>query len=54
MTGKVGSLNTEMDEYFPSLTTDDSTLIFTRLINDNRALMGNLQEDIFISQKGLI
>ena len=46
-----GSINTEMDEYFPSLTTDDSTLIFTRLINDNRALMGNLQEDIFISQK---
>ena len=46
-----GIINTEMDEYFPSLTTDDSTLIFTRLVNDNRALLGNLQEDIFISHK---
>ena len=45
-------INTQDPEYFPSLTADDSTLLFTRLIDDNR-VMDRLQkqEDIFITSK---
>ena len=44
-------VNTEMPEYFPSITADDSTLLFTRKIEDNRAPMGYKQEEIFVATK---
>ena len=44
-------INTEMPEYFPSVTADDSTLLFTRRINDRRAVFGGVQEDIFVTKK---
>ncbi|MFP5470349.1 MAG: OmpA family protein [Bacteroidia bacterium] len=46
--GKV--VNTDRDEYFPSLTADDELLLFTRNIKDERALNAQkIQEDIFVS-----
>jgi outer membrane protein OmpA-like peptidoglycan-associated protein/tetratricopeptide (TPR) repeat protein len=58
------SINSEFDEYWPSLTADEQTLIFTRLIPiDNEVgikMIGNknpvidlqsVQEDFFISEK---
>jgi len=45
------SINTKMPEYFPSTTADDSTLLFTRMINDIRAPFGTKQEEIFVSKK---
>ncbi len=58
------SINSEFDEYWPSLTADEKTLIFTRLIPiDNEVgikMIGNrnpiidlksVQEDFFISEK---
>lgn len=44
-------VNTEMPEYFPSITADDSTLLFTRMVKDDLAPLGNKQEDIFITNK---
>ena len=44
-------VNSAMPEYFPSVTADDSTLLFTRMINDERAPLGTKQEDIFVSQR---
>ncbi len=44
-------VNTSNPEYFPSLTADDSTLLFTRMIEDSRAPFGTKQEDIFVSNK---
>ena len=44
-------VNTTNPEYFPSVTADDSTLLFTRMIEDSRAPMGTRQEDIFVSKK---
>ncbi|MBM78951.1 MAG: hypothetical protein CL846_10765 [Crocinitomicaceae bacterium] len=44
-------INTDMPEYFPSITADDSTLLFTRMVKDNLAPMGNKQEDIFTETK---
>jgi len=44
-------VNTSNPEYFPSVTADDSTLLFTRMIEDSRAPMGTRQEDIFVSKK---
>ena len=44
-------VNTEMPEYFPSLTADDSTLLFTRRLDDRRAAFGGKQEDIYVSKK---
>ncbi len=44
-------INTEMPEYFPSVTADDSTMLFTRRINDKRAVFGGKQEDIFVAKK---
>ena len=44
------SINTELPEYFPSVTADDSTFLFTRRVNDISAPMGR-QEDIFVSKK---
>lgn len=43
-------VNTEGGEYFPSLTVDQSKIIFTRLFKDPK-LGGNYQEDFFISTK---
>lgn len=43
-------VNTEFDEYYPCLTADESALLFTRLIPDDRSSAGK-QEDFFISRK---
>jgi outer membrane protein OmpA-like peptidoglycan-associated protein len=44
-------VNTDRDEYFPSLTADDELLLFTRNIKDQRAMAGQgIQEDIFVSR----
>jgi hypothetical protein len=44
-------INTDRDEYFPSLTADDELLLFTRNIKDQRAMAGQgIQEDIFVSR----
>ena len=45
------NVNTERPEYFPSLTADDQTLLFTRDIIDATAVGAGHQEDIWISQK---
>lgn len=44
------NINTDRPEYYPSLTTDDQTLLFTRLILDPAAPRG-MQEDIFVTKK---
>ena len=44
------SINTELPEYFPSITADDSTFLFTRRVNDLSA-PGGRQEDIFVSNR---
>jgi outer membrane protein OmpA-like peptidoglycan-associated protein/Tol biopolymer transport system component len=44
------SINTELPEYFPSITADDSTFLFTRRVNDLSA-PGGRQEEIFVSKK---
>jgi flagellar motor protein MotB len=44
------SINTEFDEYYPCITADESTLLFTRKIADSRSAIG-FQEDFFISTK---
>jgi outer membrane protein OmpA-like peptidoglycan-associated protein/Tol biopolymer transport system component len=46
------SINTELPEYFPSITADDSTFMFTRRVNDISAA-GGKQEDIFVSKRNL-
>lgn len=45
------SVNTQLNEYFPCLTADNQTLLFTRLLNDPNSFTGR-QEDFFISVKG--
>jgi len=53
------SINSEFDEYWPSLTADEQTLLITRLLpkrrmNDGRVPeknMNNYQEDFFIAVK---
>ncbi len=44
-------VNSPAPEYFPCITADDSTLIFTRLLNDERSPYGK-QEDFYVSRKG--
>ncbi|MFN3343604.1 MAG: OmpA family protein [Flavobacteriales bacterium] len=44
-------VNTERPEYFPTITADDQTLLFTRLVVDPKAVQGGIQEDFFVSQK---
>jgi len=44
-------VNTERPEYFPSITADDSTLLFTRVVIDKNSAWGGKQEDIFVSNK---
>lgn len=43
-------VNTRENEYFPCITADNQTLLFTRLINDKNSFTGR-QEDFFTSQK---
>lgn len=42
------AVNSEWNEYFPCLTADNLTLLFTRLLKDARSITGR-QEDFFIS-----
>ena len=44
------SINSELPEYFPSITADDSTFLFTIRVNDLSA-PGGRQEEIFVSKK---
>ncbi len=43
-------VNTDRDEYYPCITADEQTLLFTRLVKDEKAHQGK-QEDFFISAK---
>ena len=43
-------VNTAAPEYFPDITADGETLLYTRVIKDSRAADG-IQEDFFVSQK---
>lgn len=43
-------INTTADEYYPCITADENTLLFTRLVSDERAWQGK-QEDFFIATK---
>lgn len=48
----VGSgINTTDDEYWPSITADGQTMIFTRQVNagDNKVSSGQVQEDFYLS-----
>ena len=44
------AINTELPEYFPCITADDHTLMFTRRLNDQRTITG-YNEDFFIATK---
>jgi len=45
-------INSTNDEYFPSITADGKTLIFTRLLptNGSNPVVGDYQEDIYFSE----
>jgi tetratricopeptide (TPR) repeat protein len=46
------NVNTRYDEYWPSLSSDEEMLVYTRLIpiyENNPKIYGNRQEDIFVS-----
>ena len=43
-------INTENDEYFPCITADTKTLLFTRLLKDKLAFEGT-HEDFFITER---
>lgn len=43
-------VNTDRDEYYPCITADESTLLFTRLVADASAREGK-QEDFYLSKK---
>jgi outer membrane protein OmpA-like peptidoglycan-associated protein len=45
------TINTELNEYFPCLTADNQTLLFTRLLDDEASFTGR-QEDFFLSTYG--
>lgn len=45
------SINTEAPEYYPTITTDDKTFLFTRKLDDKRVAYGK-QEDFFVSNLG--
>lgn len=42
-------VNSEHPEYYPCLTADEQTLLYTRVIPDGRSLQGK-QEDFFVSE----
>ncbi len=44
------NVNSEHNDYFPCLTADNATLLFTRLLPDERAFTGR-QEDFYVSLK---
>jgi hypothetical protein len=46
-----GGINTKDDEYWPSITADGQTMIFTRQVGtgDNKVSSGQIQEDFYIS-----
>jgi len=44
-------INSESDEYWPSLTADESVLVFTRLSPKEKEVKLKLQEDFWISHK---
>ena len=44
------NINSRFNEYFPSITADGQTLLYTRDIDDKNALAGH-QEDLFVSYK---
>jgi Tol biopolymer transport system component len=44
------SINTAEDEYWPSLSADEQTLVITRLVKSD-FMVGNKQEDFFISHR---
>lgn len=43
-------INTDAPEYFPCITADDETFLFTRLVKDQR-VRGGKQEDFFLSHR---
>lgn len=43
-------VNTDRDEYYPCITADEQTLLFTRLVAEESVYMGK-QEDFYISAK---
>lgn len=43
------NVNSDLNEYFPCITADNQTLLFTRLLKDNRSVTGR-QEDFFVSK----
>ncbi len=43
-------VNTKAPEYYPCVTADDSTLMFTRLVDDARSEYGK-QEDFYVSRR---
>ena len=43
-------VNSEYSEYYPCLTADEGTLLYTRVIPDSRS-MNKIQEDFYVSQK---
>lgn len=44
-------INTRYSEYFPALTVDGKTMLFTRLLPDGRNVKFPEQEDFFVSNK---
>ena len=48
-----GAINTVDDEYWPSITADGQTLMFTRQINsgEKRSVYGTIQEDFYMSYR---
>ncbi|WP_306643661.1 OmpA family protein [Sanyastnella coralliicola] len=43
-------VNSEAPEYFPCITADSQTFLYTRLVKDNR-VRGGKQEDFYVSQR---
>jgi len=43
-------INTKDPEYFPTITVDGKTILFTRLIQDARSQMQGKQEDFYVSE----
>jgi len=47
------NINTQFNEYYPCLTADDQTLLFTRRVPDDRVMTRvKEQEDFFVSKRG--
>lgn len=44
------AVNSKYDEYFPSITTDDKTFLYTRKVNNEQAY-GGFHEDFYMSQR---